>query len=120
MATRCTKTSKVKSIKTRIYMQHAPEDHGVVAHFIIQDIARLAGIRNMIASVKGNVNQINIVRGVFQGLLMQQDHVAKMKEPASASSSTTRRTAARSFTTAPRPKRSPWRTSAVRSGSASP
>jgi len=71
---------QVKSIKTRIYMQHAPEDHGVVAHFIIQDIARLAGIRNMIASVKGNVNQINIVRGVFQGLLMQQDHVAKMKD----------------------------------------
>ena len=42
-------------------MQYAPQDHGVVAHFIIQDICRLAGIRNLIANVRWIATNCGVV-----------------------------------------------------------
>ena len=68
-----------KVVSTKVYMQYAPEDHGLVAHTAIQDICRLAGIRNLIANVKGSKNLLNIVRASFVCLDKQQDQFPRLE-----------------------------------------
>jgi len=68
-----------KVVSTQIYMQYAPEDHGLVAHPAIQDICRLAGIRNLIANVKRSKNLLNIVRATFVCLDKQTDQFSRLE-----------------------------------------
>ena len=44
-----------KHVSTRVFMQHAPRGHGLVCHRTIWEICRVAGIKDLIANIRGCV-----------------------------------------------------------------
>eukprot|EP00039_Didymoeca_costata_P008849 m.117704 g.117704 ORF g.117704 m.117704 type:complete len:727 (+) comp14257_c0_seq2:112-2292(+) len=68
----------VKLVSTNVYLQFAPIDHGIVAHKHIREICLLAGIKDLIANVKGSMNTLNIVRGTFMALQKQNNPATRL------------------------------------------
>lgn len=68
-----------KCVSTKVYMQYAPDGHGIVAHSAIKEICQLAGIRDLIANTKGSLNPLNVVRGAFTCLQNQSDQIERFK-----------------------------------------
>lgn len=59
---------------TRVRMKKQNKGHGLRCHRIIQEICKLAGIKDIYARVYGNTNPISITMATMNGLLGQETH----------------------------------------------
>ncbi|XP_077994399.1 small ribosomal subunit protein uS5m-like isoform X2 [Glandiceps talaboti] len=64
--------TRFKATRIRIRKQH--KGFGLKCHRIVREVCKLAGIKDLHATVYGSYNPLNICHAIFQGLASQETH----------------------------------------------